>query len=56
MLYYTRFNSQFWEIILVGNKSGLTNLHMVTNEGKRTFTIDRSWTRNDNFSRTMKSR
>nr|WP_321256621.1 methylated-DNA--[protein]-cysteine S-methyltransferase [uncultured Pseudodesulfovibrio sp.] len=44
---YTTFDTPLWEIILVGSKHGLTNLHMVTDTGKREFTIDPTWTRND---------
>ncbi|MBI9080092.1 MAG: methylated-DNA--[protein]-cysteine S-methyltransferase [Pseudodesulfovibrio sp.] len=47
MLQYTRFTTRLWEIILVGNEDGLTNLHMVTGEGKRHFEISGTWHRND---------
>ena len=47
MLYYTTFDSPFWEIILVGNEDGLTHLHMETGKGKRTFIIQEEWQRDD---------
>jgi len=49
MMYYTRFNSALCEIILVGNKDGLTNLHLNTGEGSREFEIKDDWQRNDEF-------
>lgn len=47
MLYHTSFETPFWEIILVGDEEGLTNLHLVTGEGKRDFALDASWKRDD---------
>lgn len=47
MLYYTTFDTPQWAIILVGDDTGLTNLHMVTGEGSREFEIDKAWTRDD---------
>ncbi len=49
MLYYTRFHSPLWEIILAGDAQGITHAHMVTEEGKRTFLIEESWVQNDVF-------
>ncbi|MCK5738757.1 methylated-DNA--[protein]-cysteine S-methyltransferase [bacterium] len=49
MIYFTRFDSLFCEIILVGNDKGLTHLHLNTGEGKREFEINSSWIRNDVF-------
>ncbi|MCP3966462.1 MAG: methylated-DNA--[protein]-cysteine S-methyltransferase [Lentisphaerae bacterium] len=49
MKYYTRFNTRFCEIILVGDENGLTNLHLNTGEGKRHFEISEKWVRNDSF-------
>ncbi|GAA0182479.1 methylated-DNA--[protein]-cysteine S-methyltransferase [Clostridium sediminicola] len=48
-MYYTRFNTRFCEIILVGDEEGLTNLHLNTGEGKRTFEILDEWILNDDF-------
>lgn len=36
-------------MILVGNKEGLTHLHLNTGEGKRRFHIEGEWVRNDAF-------
>jgi len=47
MLQYTAFDTPLWEIILVGTEQGITNLHMMTDKGKRQFEIDPTWTRND---------
>ncbi len=55
MLYYTTFNSPFWEITLVGNKEGLTNLHMETGKGKREFIINEEWQRDDIFFKDIKT-
>ncbi|WP_291326522.1 methylated-DNA--[protein]-cysteine S-methyltransferase [Desulfovibrio sp. UCD-KL4C] len=55
MLYYTTFNSPFWEITLVGNKEGLTNLHMETGKGKRKFIINDEWLRDDIFFKDIKT-
>lgn len=46
---YTRFMTRLWEMILVGDESGVSNLHMVTNEGNREFEIDQKWIRDDVF-------
>ena len=51
MEYYTRFEAPLCGIILVGNEDGLTNLHMDTGEGKRSFVIEDAWIRNDEFFR-----
>ncbi|WP_432666474.1 methylated-DNA--[protein]-cysteine S-methyltransferase [Wukongibacter baidiensis] len=48
-MYYTRFNTKFCEIILVGDEDGLTNLHLNTGEGKRIFEISDKWIRKDDF-------
>lgn len=49
MLYYTTFNSPFWEITLVGNEEGLTYLRMETGESKREFITGAEWQLNDIF-------
>ncbi|SDK88760.1 methylated-DNA-[protein]-cysteine S-methyltransferase [Maridesulfovibrio ferrireducens] len=54
MIYYTQFKTRLWEIILVGNELGLSNLHMVTEAGKRNFEISDKWQRNDSFFETIK--
>lgn len=48
-MYYTRFNTEFCEIILVGDEQGLSNLHLNTGEGKATFEILEGWILNDAF-------
>ncbi|MBF8983850.1 methylated-DNA--[protein]-cysteine S-methyltransferase [Lutibacter sp. B2] len=48
-MYYTRFNTPFCEIILVGDEQGLTNLHLNTGEGKRIFEISHEWILKDEF-------
>ena len=49
MMYYTRFDTPFCEIILVGNEEGLSNLHLNTGEGKRSFEISKEWILNETF-------
>ena len=51
MTCFTKFNTPFCEIILVGDEDGLSNLHLNTGEGKRIFEIDRTWKRDDAFFR-----
>ena len=54
-MYYTRFNTEFCEIILAGDESGLKHLHLNTGKGKRKFTIDEKWAANaDFFSETVR--
>ena len=53
-MYYTRFETPFCGIILVGDENGLTNLHLNTGEGKRKFDIDPNWTRDDGFFNDVK--
>lgn len=48
-MYYTRFDTSFCEIILVGDEDGLTNLHLNTGEGKRKFEISHNWIWKDDF-------
>ncbi|SMF05510.1 methylated-DNA--[protein]-cysteine S-methyltransferase [Desulfovibrio gilichinskyi] len=55
MLYYTTFNSPFWEITMVGNEDGLTNLHMETGKGKRKFIINDEWQCDDIFFEDIKT-
>ncbi len=50
-MYYTRFDTEYCEIILAGDESGLKNLHLNTGKGKRIFDICSSWIRNDIFFR-----
>lgn len=54
-LLYTRFSTQFCEIILVGNKRGLSHLHLNTGEGKRQFSVHPDWERDDTFFAEAKS-
>jgi methylated-DNA-[protein]-cysteine S-methyltransferase len=53
-MYYTRFDARFCEIILVGDESGVTDLHLNTGEGKRVFEVDPNWTRSDGFFKEIK--
>lgn len=54
-MYYTRFMTNLCEIILVGDELGLSNLHLNTGEGKRTFQICDEWNLDNNFFKdTMK--
>lgn len=46
-MFYTRFNTEICEIILVSNGKALTNLHLNTGEGKRQFEIDPLWILDD---------
>lgn len=48
-MYYTRFNTKFCEIILVGDEQGLSHLHLNTGEGKRKFELLEGWIQNDDF-------
>ncbi len=48
-MYYTRFNTDYCEIILAGDEKGLVHLHLNTGKGKRVFRIDDRWKRNDDF-------
>lgn len=43
MTHYTRFETHLCEIIVAGDASGITHLHLNTGEGKRQFAIDPSW-------------
>jgi len=49
MMYYTKFETRFCEIILAGNKEGLSHLHLNTGEGKRRFEISGKWVFNHDF-------
>ncbi len=46
--YFTSFKTRLWEIILVGDEAGITNLHMLTGKG-RAFAVGTAWSRNDAF-------
>lgn len=48
-VFYTKFKSPICEIILAGNEDGLSNLHLQTEDGKREFSIEEAWVRNDDF-------
>lgn len=52
-MFYTRLDTKFCELILVGDQAGLKKLHMDTGEGSRNFSIDPSWVRNDIFFRDI---
>ncbi len=50
MIYkYTSFNSPFCGIILVGSKAGISYVHLQTGEETKTFNIDTSWHKDDEF-------
>ncbi len=49
MTYYTKFNTLFCEIILAGNETGLSNIHLNTGTGKRVFELSKDWIKNDDF-------
>lgn len=49
MKYYTQFEGPFCDMVLVGNEKGLTNVEMMTGEGKRKFELNKEWIRNDAF-------
>lgn len=46
---YTQFQTPLCEVILVGNDTGITHLHLCTGEGKRSFTIQPEWRKDDAF-------
>lgn len=48
-MYYTSFNVPFCEIILVGDETGLTRLHMNVEDTNRPLEMDRAWERNNDF-------
>ena len=48
-MYYTRFDTRFCEIILVGDEQGLSHLHLNTGEGKRSFEISDEWVKNEDY-------
>lgn len=48
-MYYTRFNSPACEIILAGDDSGISHLHLNTGKGKRRFEISSEWIENSSF-------
>lgn len=55
MVYYTRFNTPFCEIILAGNEEGLSHLHLNTGLGKRQFVLSVDWVRDDLFFQEVKN-
>lgn len=48
-MYYSRFNTRFCDIILVGDERGLAYLHMDTGEGSREFEVNEAWLHNPGF-------
>ncbi len=54
-MYYSKFDTPFCEIILVGDEDGLTNLHLNTDKGKRQFEISPEWIKKDVFFQEQKS-
>ncbi len=51
MIYYTKLDTPFCEIILAGNESGLSNIHLNTGAGNRFFELSADWIKNDAFFR-----
>ncbi len=49
IMYYTKFNTRFCEVILAGDEQGLSHLHLNTGEGSRQFEIPRDWESNPKF-------
>ncbi|WP_028584114.1 methylated-DNA--[protein]-cysteine S-methyltransferase [Desulfogranum mediterraneum] len=47
MTLYTTFNTPFCRMILVGTTDAVSGLHLDTGEGKRAFSIDPAWIRNE---------
>ncbi|MDA3847365.1 MAG: methylated-DNA--[protein]-cysteine S-methyltransferase [Vallitaleaceae bacterium] len=55
MMYYTYYNSEICQLILVGDENGLSHIHMNTDERKRTFEILDEWIEDvDFFADTIK--
>ena len=48
-MYYTKFDTLFCEIILIGNEEGLSGLRRDIGEGRRCFDISDEWIMNDVF-------
>lgn len=48
-MYYTKFDTLFCEIILIGNEEGLSGLCLNIGEGMRWFEISGEWIKNDAF-------
>ena len=48
-MFYTKLDSPLCEIYLVGDEEGLSQLHLDTGRGKRTFAVKEEWVRNDPF-------
>ncbi len=54
-MYYTYYNSEICQLILVGDENGLSHIHMNTDERKRTFEILDEWIEDvDFFADTIK--
>ena len=49
VMYYTRFDTRFCEIILAGDERGLCHLHLNTGEGSRQFEISPAWKKEPAF-------
>jgi methylated-DNA-[protein]-cysteine S-methyltransferase len=47
VVYYTLFETSLWEIVLVGDRSGLTRLHLCTDEKRPGLVIEDRWIRDD---------
>lgn len=53
-MYYTKFNTRFCGVILVGDEKGLACLHLNTGEGSRQFEIQDCWEFNPIFFADIK--
>ncbi|PIE70988.1 MAG: cysteine methyltransferase [Deltaproteobacteria bacterium] len=49
MLRYTCFSTSLCEILLAGDAEGISHLHLNTSDGKRVFSVDTDWIRDDGF-------
>ena len=49
MIYYTKFETPLCQIILAGNETGLSHLHLNTGEGKRPFEVSEDWVHDPAF-------
>ena len=48
-MYYTRFETDLCEVILIGDESGLKRIHLVAEDSNRDLLIEDDWILNDDF-------
>ncbi|MCH4890030.1 methylated-DNA--[protein]-cysteine S-methyltransferase [Acidaminobacter sp. JC074] len=48
-MYYTRFETDICEVILIGDESGLKRIHLVAEDSNRDLEIKEEWLLNDDF-------